>query len=141
MTRDNRIQVYPSDELAEKIERRAEEAGLSISEFCSQALETHLEQETRESEESRYNPSKRLEVKIEQARQEVMETLDELESETSEEIEQLQALRTMYVISLWELLKEDYGPAQRKEAMERASERLADRHSTDEQSGSAIDAE
>lgn len=141
MTRDNRIQVYPSDELAKKIERRAKKTGNSISEFCSQALEAHLEQEDKEAEESRYNPSKRLELKIEQARQEVMDTLDELESETGEEIEQLQALRTMYVISLWELLKEDYGPAQRKEAMERASERLADRHSTDGQSESAIGAE
>ncbi|MFC6977027.1 hypothetical protein ACFQL1_23655 [Halomicroarcula sp. GCM10025709] len=138
MSRDNRIQLYPSDELAEKIERKAENAGLSISDFCSQALENHLETEDEKAEENRYNPSKRLELKIEQARQEVMETLDELEPETGEEIKHLQSLRTMYVISLWELLKEDYGPAQRKEAMKRASERLADQHSTGNQSESAI---
>lgn len=124
MPDDTHMSFYTSDETKQRIEEQAEKAGLSVSEFCEQVLEEHLEESTSQSQEERYHPSQRLEVTIDDARRDLKEAIERLEAAVDEEITDIQSLRTVYAISIWELLKSEYGSPHRKEAMQVAAERV-----------------
>jgi hypothetical protein len=126
MGHENRIQFYPEPDLAEKIESRADEEGLTVSKYCEQVFQQHLQTEKEEAQDWRYQTGERIEVVIDQMRADIQDEIESFREELDGEITDLQSLRTMYVISLWELLKDDYGLPQQKEAMKAAGQRLND---------------
>lgn len=131
MGRENRIQFYPDAELAQQIESEADDADLSISKYCEQVFQQHLQSEKDESQDWRYHTGERIEVVFDQLQRDITETLESVQADLDGDIENLQSLRTMYVVSLWELLKDDYGLPQQKAAMKAAGDRLDDSKDTE----------
>ncbi|MFC7078073.1 hypothetical protein [Haloarcula halophila] len=124
MPDDKPVYFYTSEETKQRINDQADEAGLSVSDFCEQVLKEHLEDTTSQSQEERYHPSQRLEVTIDDARRDLEAAIERLETAVDEEITDIQSLRTVYAISIWELLKSEYGSPHRKEAMQTAAARV-----------------
>ena len=124
MADDEPVYFYTSEETKQRIGEQAENAGQSVSDFCEQVLKEHLEATTSQSQEERYHPSQRLEVTIDDARRDLEAAIERLEEAVDEEITDIQSLRTVYAISLWELLKPEYGSPHRKEAMQAAAARV-----------------
>ncbi|MBX0325210.1 hypothetical protein EGH21_19475 [Halomicroarcula sp. F13] len=107
------------------VEEQAEQEGLSASAYCEMVLKTHHDMEP-EERHSRYSADKDLISTINDAVDDLVNSIDELQNDTTPDFEHLQSLRTMYVMALWELLKHEYSPEEREDAIKRAALRLAD---------------
>lgn len=131
MERDRPVQVYTTPEFESKLEDAAEEEGLSVSRFCEQILRQQIQEQQQEQKDWKYHTGERIEVVFDQLQRDITETLESVQADLDGDIENLQSLRTMYVVSLWELLKDDYGLPQQKAAMKAAGDRLDDSKDTE----------
>lgn len=116
MTKDKIISVYTDAETKQEIERLAETKGMSLSAYCTRAIENQLARDLRERRNDDLSVEDRLEELVAYAR-------DEVEAATEELVES-QAIPAVHMIALWELIADNYGPAQRKAAMTSARQRL-----------------
>lgn len=114
--RDNQINIYVDEDLHEEIVERADEADCSKSGYVVEVLERHVESQLA------------IEVNHQSA---VERRLEELAAHAAEKItaatEGLEAgiLRAgVYAIATWELVKQDYGEVERRQAIEAGSRRM-----------------
>lgn len=140
MSGDTRLQIYTDEELNEKIERRADSADLSKSGYCELILKNHHGIDL-DGRLSRYSTDKDLISTIDKATSEVTTAIEELQQDTATDLEHHQSLRTMYVLALWELLKQEYSPSEREEAIKQAAIQMADGKSSQSPSTTNDDAE
>lgn len=126
---DERIQVYTTTEVLNQIDTRAEEAGMSRSEYCHQLFRDYHDDGLSLEQISRYTVGQRMEEALQASRDDILAAISELQADSVPDLEHIQSLRTMYVLSLWELLKQDYSPEQREQAMRNAALKLNDMQS------------
>ena len=124
MRRDVSVQLYTTEENRQWVKDRAEVADQSISDYCHEVLEAHIDRVTGDSQYERYGTDTQLEVLMEDIREELTTLLTELQSDVGEDLNYMQSIRTAYVIAIWELMKEDYTPSQRRLAMKFAGEHV-----------------
>ena len=120
MSRDETVRFYTSEETKEWIKREAETRDQSLSECCHQVVSEYIDREEDRRQYSRYGVDQQIEIVLNEIREEASTILKEFQSETGVTVERLQRLRTVYVIALWRLLKEEYPSSQRKAAMKHA---------------------
>ncbi|MFC6977026.1 hypothetical protein ACFQL1_23650 [Halomicroarcula sp. GCM10025709] len=112
MTR-KKITMYGTQEQKDRIEERADECGVSVSEYCLEAVEQRIARELQQKRMS--------DLGIEDQINDITQKLNTRATRVfggSTEQEQL------YGIALWELLGDEFSKEARKESMESASERL-----------------
>lgn len=120
MSRDETVRFYTSEETKEWLKKEAETRDQSLSECCHQVVAEYIDQEEDRRQYSRYGVDQQIEIVLNEIREEASTILSEFQSETGVTLERLQRLRTVYVIALWRLLKEEYPSSQRKAAMKHA---------------------
>lgn len=120
MSRDETVRFYTSEETKQWLKREAETREKSLSECCHQVVTEYIDREEDRRQYSRYGVDQQIEIVLTEIREEASTILTEFQSETGVALERLQRLRTVYVIALWRLLKEEYPSAQRKAAMKHA---------------------
>jgi len=122
MSRDSHIPVYTTETVKESIETQANAADKSVSAYCHEVLAEHVEETLDENQRARYGTDTDIELLLEELRSELIGMLDSFITETGAEIHHLQSLRTAYAIAIWELIKDDYSPAQREVALKTAGQ-------------------
>lgn len=120
MSRDKTIRFYTSEETKEWLKNEAETRDQSLSECCNQVVTEYIGQEQDRRQYSRYGVDHQIELVLDEIREEISTILTEFQTETGTTVERLQRLRTVYVIALWRLLKDDYPSDRRKAAMKTA---------------------
>ena len=122
MARDELLQFYTTDENEEWLTEQAEAEDKSLSEYCHQVVEEHVNREQDRKQYGRYAVDQQIELTLDQIRDEATTLLSTFQSETGAKIDRVQRIRTVYVIALWHLLKNNYSPSQRDAALKRAAE-------------------
>ncbi|WP_135305407.1 hypothetical protein [Haloarcula amylovorans] len=140
MVEDARLQIYTDEALNTKLDKRADSAGLSKSKYCELILKNHHGMDL-DGRLSRYSANDDVVSTIDRTSTEIIAAIEELKQETTSDVEHLQSLRTMYVLSLWELLKEEYSPEKREAAIKRAALQMADSPVTQTSDGRESDRE
>lgn len=120
MSRDSVVKFYTTEANREWIEEQAEASNQSLSEYCHEVIAAHIDEEQDKQQYGRYAVDQQIELVLNEIREETSSLLTEFESETAERLELIQRLRTVYVIALWRLIKEDYAPARQEAAMKHA---------------------
>lgn len=116
MTKKAHISSYVEDDLNEEIERLAEEADQSKSEFIAETLRNRVHQENIDEVNHETHAERRIEELVGQARDEVTGATDDLQNYL--------AVIGVHSIGTWELLKEEHGEVARQQALNKGAERL-----------------
>lgn len=114
--RDNQIAAYPDDDLYEEIETRADEAGISKSGYLIQLAEAQIQNEIADEINQQSAVERRLEELVAHAAERVTGTVEGLDSAIF--------WSGVYVYARWYLVKQDYGPLERKQAIEAGIARM-----------------
>ncbi|MBV0926373.1 hypothetical protein KTS45_19375 [Halomicroarcula limicola] len=125
MPEQARLQIYTTEDVNEKVEQRADQADLSKSKYCEMVLKKHHGMELR-GRLARHSADEDIIATIDDAADDISTSIEEVQVEATPDLEHIQSLETMYVIALWELLKEDYSPAEREAAIKRAALQMND---------------
>ncbi|QIO25258.1 hypothetical protein [Haloarcula sp. JP-L23] len=125
MTERTRLQIYATEDLEAEIEKHAELADLSKSEYCVRVLKNHHHMDIGGGR-AQYAPDEDIAATIDNAVTDLITAIDDLQTDATPDLEHLQSLRTMYVIALWELCKQEYSPAEREDAIKRAALQMGD---------------
>lgn len=120
MARESIIQFYTTDEYEEWLTKQAEAADKSLSEYCHQVVEQHITQEQDDQQYRRYGADQQIELALDELRDETSTLLSNFQSETGTRLERMQRLRTIYVMALWRLIREDYDPSEQESALKSA---------------------
>jgi len=120
MSRDETVKFYTTDEYKQRLKDQAEASNQSLSEYCHEVLAAHLDEEQDRQQYSRYGVDQQIELVINEFRDEASSQLTEFKSTTGGKLELIQRLRTVYMIAMWRLIKEDYSPARQEAAMKHA---------------------
>jgi len=131
MARESIIQFYTTKEYEEWLTEQAEAADKSLSEYCHEIVEQHITQEQDDQQYRRYGADQRIELVLEELRDETSTLLSEFQSETGTRLERMQRLRTIYVMALWRLLREDYATAEQESALKSALDHVGRNLSAD----------
>lgn len=116
MARNSIIQFYTTEENEERLQEQGDAANKSLSEYCHQVVEEHISEKQREQQKRRYSVEQQVELKLDEIRSETSTLLSTFQSERAR-LEHMQRLRTIYVMALWRLLRNDYSPSKQKEAL------------------------
>ncbi|WP_262181400.1 hypothetical protein [Haloarcula laminariae] len=138
MTRDTIIQFYTTDEKEEWLTDQAEAAGQSLSKYCDQVITEHIDREQDRQQYGRYGVDQQIELALDQIRDEATAILSNFQSESGARLDRIQRIRTVYVLALWHLLKDDYSSAQQEAALKRAAEHIGCDLSDDSEMQAAI---
>ena len=122
MGRDELLQFYTTGENGEWLTEQAEAADKSLSEYCHQLVEEHINREQDRKQYGRYGVDQQIELVLDQIRDEATTLLATFQSETGPKIDRVQRIRTVYVIALWHLFKNNYSSSEREAALKRAGE-------------------
>ncbi|WP_135305976.1 hypothetical protein [Haloarcula amylovorans] len=128
MPEQMRLQIYTTEAVNEKLEQRAEQADLSKSKYCEMVLKKHHGMDLN-GRLARYSADEDIMETLDDGISSLAASIEELQAEATPDIEHLQSLRTMYVIALWELLKQEYSPAEREGAIKRAALEMSESRS------------
>ncbi|MFC7078333.1 plasmid mobilization protein [Haloarcula halophila] len=112
MTR-KKITMYGTEEQKEQIEQRAQQCGVSVSEYCLEAVEQRIARELQQKRMSDIG----VENRIDEINEELNNRADRIFGGSTDQ-EQL------YGIALWELLSGEFSRETRKESMKSASNKL-----------------
>lgn len=124
MNRDAHIPVYTTERVETYIESQADAADQSVSTYCHEVLKEHVESDMDANQQARYGTDTDIELLITELQSELRSLLDSFITETGAEIHHLQSLRTAYAIAIWELIKDDYSPAEREVALKTAGKHV-----------------
>jgi hypothetical protein len=124
MGRDSIIQFYTTDENEEWLSEQAEASGQSLSEYCHEVIADHIDREQERQQYGRYGIDQQIELILNEIRDETTEVLSEFESEMGTTLERIQRLRTVYVIAIWRLVKEEYSVPQREAALKHGADHV-----------------
>lgn len=122
MNRDSHIPVYTTETVEERIEAQANAADKSVSTYCHEVLKEHVEETIAETQRVRYGTDTDIELLLEKLQSELIAIVESFRTDTGAEIHHLQSLRTAYAIAIWELIKDDYSPAEREVALKTAGQ-------------------
>ena len=125
MTRDNKLTVYVTDEERTRIERGADEHGISVSRYFLDAVEERWNREDTETATARMDAEEKLERIVEQARQELEATARHTEQRV-DDLADMMARSGSYSVANFELLKYQHGPPEgtKTDALRVGSRRL-----------------
>lgn len=124
MARESIIQFYTTDEYEEWLSEQAEAADKSLSEYCHEVVEQHITQEQDDQQYRRYGVDQQIELALDELRDETSTLLSEFQSETGTRLEHIQRLRTIYVMAIWRLLRENFAPSEQESALKSALEHV-----------------
>lgn len=124
MGRDAIIRFYTTEENKEWLEEQAEATDTSISECCHEALAKHIDREQERHQYGRYGVDQQIELVLNEILEEATTQFSEFQTEASTTLERIQRIRTVYVIALWRLVKDDYTAPQRRAALTHAAEHV-----------------
>lgn len=110
------ITVYVDSGRKQELEARADERDETLSTYCQGVLNRHLQGEAFEEKTAELDAERRLEELVALAR-------DEMEA-AAQDIRETQQTAALHCVANWELLKTDFGPVHRNEAMTKATSRL-----------------
>lgn len=127
MTRANKLTVYASDQKTTRIEREADDAGMSVSAYILSALEDKWTREDTEATIERTDVEERVERAASQATDE-MAAMIEQQQQRTEQMADMAARSAVYSIANFELLKLTQKPpeAARTKSLQIGSRRLRD---------------
>jgi len=117
MGRDTIIQFYTTESDEEWLKSQADAADQSLSEYCYQVVAAHIERKQEEQQYRRYGVDQQIELAIDEIQDETVELLREFRSETGARLEGIHRLRTIYVMALWRLFKDDFAQSEQKAAL------------------------
>lgn len=116
MGRNSIIQFYTTEENEQRLQEQADAANTSLSEYCHQVVEEHISEKQHEQQKRRYSVEQQVELKLDEIRSETSTLLSTFQSERAR-LEHMQRLRTIYVMALWRLLRNDYSQSKQEEAL------------------------
>lgn len=124
MGRDSPIQVYVSEEHKQWLTDQADADNKSCSEYCRDVITDHIDGEQDKQQYRRYGVDQQIEMVLTEIQEEATALLSNFQSEMGTKMDRIQRLRTVYVIALWRLVKDDYPVSQRKAAMKHAADHV-----------------
>ncbi|WP_226023658.1 hypothetical protein [Halomicrobium salinisoli] len=116
--RSEKVEFYVTPNKKQAIEQAATEAEMTVSTWCASRIDEILHEDALEAKSQEYQVEQRIEELIARA-------TDEIEA-AAEEIRETQVKSGVYSIATWELVKQDIGDAQRKNALSDAAARVRD---------------
>lgn len=131
MARESIIQFYTTEEYEEWLSEQAEAADKSLSEYCHEVVEQHITEEKDDQQYRRYGVDQQIELALDELHDETTTLLSEFQSETGTRLEHIQRLRTIYVMAIWRLLKDNHAPSKQESALKSAIEHVGHDLSTD----------
>jgi hypothetical protein len=124
MGRDTIIQFYTTDENEEWLSEQADASGQSLSEYCHAVIADHIDREQERWQYGRYGVDQQIELILNEIRDETTEVLSDFESEMGTHLNRIQRLRTVYVIAIWRLVKQEYSVSQREAALKHGADHV-----------------
>jgi len=127
--RDQQVTAYIDADLRKELETRAEKENMSVSRLVAEVLEAYVENDLVAMTSRQTEAEERIEELVAEATGEITETTETAleEIRAHHELLQLVMLRTgMYSAGNWEVLKQEYGEIEVKQAMQSASQRFQD---------------
>lgn len=112
MTRE-KITMYGTEEQKDRIEQRAQQCGVSVSEYCLEAVEQRIARELQQKRMSDIGIEDRID-----------ELNEELNNRTTRICGGSTDQERLYGTALWELLSDEFSREARKESMKSASNKL-----------------
>lgn len=113
---DARISLYTDLATKKELEERAEEQDQALSKYCMSVLRDHLDDERAAEIDA--------ETRVEEAMQEIVALGKDELRRTARQIAGMNARMGVYSIANWELIKQEYPDAQRRDALSTGSRRL-----------------
>lgn len=124
---DKPVKGYVDEQTKKDVQRRADELGISQSALVRKYVKRGLRQDREEQIDAESRAVQRLEQAVDQR----LNRLEDLE----DDLRDLMARGSAYSIANFELVKTEYGQAQRRESLQTAANRLRD----DETIADAVD--
>lgn len=115
MGRTNKLTVYVSDSDQSRIEREAEERGLSVSSYFMDAVERQWEREDIEAAADQLAVEEKVEQIVADARDELLGIARSVERR-NDDVADMTARAGTYSIANFELLKDEFEPAESRKA-------------------------
>jgi hypothetical protein len=115
MSRTNRVDVYVSDSDLSRLEREADEADMSLSGYCMSLIERQWEAEDVEAAADRMDAEEKVEQIVADARDELTSIARDVE-QRNEDVADMTARAGSYSIANFELLKDEFDPAESRKA-------------------------
>jgi len=140
MGRDSIIQFYTTDENEEWLSEQAKASDQSLSEYCHEVIADHINREQERRQYGRYGVDQQIELILNDIRDETTEVLSDFESEMGTTLERIQRLRTVYVIAIWRLVKEEYSTSKREAALKHGADHVGLTPEEDPEIGSVLPA-
>jgi hypothetical protein len=116
--RNHRIQSYVDEDVDEKIEQLAERKDVTTSEYVADVLRAHVEDTVYERKSREMAAERRLQALIAEGRDQMLDAMDGSDEAITKS--------ALYSIATWELIKGAFGPEERKQAIQRATNRLTE---------------
>lgn len=111
-----RVQAYVPADVADVIDKEADRRDVSRSRHISEILEHHVENTVYEETARNMAAERRLQGLIAEGRDQLLETMDGTD--------EMVARAALYSVATFELIKQSYGPEERRRAFQRAADRL-----------------
>jgi len=115
MSRTNRVDVYVSDSDLSRLEREADEADMSLSGYCMSLIERQWEAEDVEAAADRMDAEEKVEAIVADARDELTSIARDIE-QRNDDVADMTARAGSYSIANFELLKDEFDPAESRKA-------------------------
>ena len=116
MRRDNKLTVYVSDDTLATVERRAQQEGMDVSPYIDATLRRYFQMEAEEEISTEVRAAERIEELVSLGKDELREL--------TREIADMNAKMGAYAAANFELMKQDYPDAMRRDALATGSERI-----------------
>jgi predicted transcriptional regulator len=116
MVRDTKLTLYVEDETKTELQARADQADQSLSAYLRTALHRDLQREAQDELAS--------EIRAEERIQELITSGIERMERTADQIADMNAKMGVYSVANFELLKQDYKDATRRDALSTGARRL-----------------
>lgn len=121
------LTTYVDKEIHDKVERRAQEAGLSKSAFLAQLIESAIEDDLMAQTSRETEIEQRIEELVAQAGDDIAQTAEQAVTQMQHETDLLVRLNlysAMHSVGSWNLQSDEFGGARRQEAMQNANDSL-----------------
>lgn len=116
MKRDNKLTVYVSDDTQATLERRAQQEDMDVSPYVDAVLRRYFQMEAEEEIATEVRAAERIEELVSLGKDELREL--------TREIAEMNAKMGAYAAANFELMKQDYPDAMRRDALATGSERI-----------------
>lgn len=124
---NTQISVYIDNDLDNELQRRADKQDMSKSAYVREVLSHHVQQDILSKTSREAEVEQRIEELVVQAQDDLTETTQRALSEIIAQTELMNRVllhQGMYSIGTWDLIKHNFGEAQRQDAMQAATRRL-----------------